>query len=53
MLAELVTVPTVTQNSLHALSTSSITACHLLNFMVQEKTTEADAPLIHLDFTAS
>jgi len=31
MPAVLVTVPTVTQNSLHPLSTSSITACHLLN----------------------
>jgi len=38
-----VTVPTVMQNSLHPLSTSSIIACHLLDFMVQGKITEADA----------
>jgi len=43
MPAVLVTVPAVTQNSLHPLSTSSITARHLLDFMVQEKITEADA----------
>jgi len=37
MPAVLVAVPTVTQNSLHPLSTSSIIARHLLDFMVQEK----------------
>ena len=35
MPAVLVTVPTVKQNSLHPLSTSSITACFLLDFVVQ------------------
>jgi len=50
--AELVTVPTVMQNSLHPLPTSSITACHL-DFMVQGKIKEADAPTIHLDATPS
>jgi len=43
MPAVLVAVSTVTQNSLHPLSTFSITACHLLDFMVQVKITEADA----------
>ena len=43
MLAVLVTVPTVMQNLLHPLSTSSIIARHLLDFMAQGKTTEADA----------
>jgi len=43
MLAVLITEPTVTQNSLHLLSTSSITARHLLDFMEQGKTTGADA----------
>ena len=42
MPAVLVAVPTVTQNSLHPLSTSSITACHLL----EGEITEADAPTI-------
>ena len=42
MLAVLVTVPTVTQNSLRPLSPSSCIACHLLDFMVQGKITEAD-----------
>jgi len=42
-LAVLVTVPTVMQNSLHPLSTSSITARHLLEFMMRRKITEADA----------
>ena len=50
MPAVLVTIPTVTQNSLHPLSTSSIIARHLLGFM-QGKMTEADAPTIHLDAT--
>ena len=53
MLAVLVTVPTITQNSLHPLSTLSITAHHLLDFMVQGKITEADAPTICLDATRS
>jgi len=51
MPAVLVTVPAVTQNSLHPLSTSSIMARHLLDFMVQGKITEADAPTIRLDTT--
>jgi len=46
-------VPTVTQNSLHPLSTSSIIAHHLLDFMVQGKITEADAPSICLYTTPS
>jgi len=46
--AVLVTVPAVMQNSLHPLSTSSITACCLLG-----KTTEADALTIRLDATPS
>jgi len=50
MSAVLVAVPTVTQNSLlHPLSTTSITARHLLDFMVQGKITEADTPTICLD----
>jgi len=49
----LVTVPTDTQNSLHPLSTSSIIARHLLDFMVQGKTTEADARTICLEATPS
>jgi len=51
MPAVLVAVPTVKPNLLHPLSTSSITARHLLEFMVQEKITEADAPTIRLDAT--
>jgi len=42
-------VPIVTQNSLHPSSTSSIIARHLLDSMVQGKTTEADAPTNHLN----
>jgi len=53
MPAVLITVPTVMQNSLHPLSTSSITARHLLDFMVQGKITEADALTVHLDATPS
>jgi len=53
MPAVLVAVPTVMPNLLHPLPTSSITACHLLEFMVQEKITEADAPTIRLDATPS
>ena len=53
MPAVLVAVPTVKPNLLHPLSTSSITARHLLEFMVQEKITEADAPTIRLDATPS
>jgi len=34
-------------------STSSIIACHLLDFMVQGKITEADASAVRLDTTAS
>jgi len=48
-----VTVPTVMQNSLHHLSTSSITVRRLLEFMVQGKITEADALTIRLDATPS
>jgi len=48
-----ITVPTIMQNSLHILSTSSITVRHLLGFMVQGKTTEADALTIRLDATLS
>jgi len=44
---------TVMQNLLHPLSTSSITASCLLDFMVQGKITEADAQTIHLDATPS
>ena len=39
--------------SLHHLWTSSITARHLLDFMVQGKITEADAPIFHQDATPS
>ena len=53
MPAVLVTVPAVMQNSLHPLSTSSITARHLLDFIVQGKITEADSPTICLDATLS
>ena len=53
MPAVLVTVPTVMQNSLHPLSTSSTTARHLLDFMVQGKITKADTPTIRLDATPS
>ena len=53
MLAVVVTVPTVMQNSLHSLSTSSTIARHLLDFMLQGKTTEAKAPTIRLDATPS
>jgi len=49
MLAVLVTVPTVMQNLLHTLSTSSITAHHLLYFTVQGKITASDALTIRLD----
>jgi len=49
----LVAVPTVMQNSLHPLSTSSIIARRLLDFMQQGKITEADAPTIRLDATPS
>jgi len=45
----LITVPTVMQNSLHPLSTSSVVASHLLDFVVQGKITEAGAPEICLD----
>ena len=37
----------------HPLATASITARHLLDFMVQGKITEADAPTIRLDDTPS
>ena len=53
MSAVLVAVPTVTQNSLHPSTISSIIACHLLDFVVQGKITEADAPTIRLDATPS
>jgi len=53
MPAVLVAVLTVMQNSLHPLSTSSIIACHLKDFMVQGKITEADALTIRLDATPS
>ena len=49
----MVTILTVTQNSLHPLATSSIIARHLLDFIVREKITEADAPTIRLDATPS
>jgi len=52
MLVILVAVPTVMQNSLHPLSTSSFIAHHLLDFMVQGKI-EADAPTVRLDATPS
>jgi len=53
MPAVLVAVFTVMQNSLHPLSTSSTTARHPLDFTVQGKITEADAPTIRLDATPS
>jgi len=53
MPAVLVAVPTVMRNLLHPLSTSFITAHHLLDFMVQEKITEADTPTVHTDTTPS
>jgi len=53
MLAVLVTVPTVTQNSLHPLSTSSINARHLMDFMVRGKITEAGTQTTHPDATTS
>jgi len=46
MLAILVTLPTITQNLLHSLSTSSVSAHHLVDFAVQGKITEADAQTI-------
>ena len=46
-------LPTATQNLLHLLSTSCVTARHLLGSMVQGKITEADAPTICLDTTTS
>jgi len=53
MPAVLVEVPPVMQNLLHPFSTSSITARHLLDFMMHGKITEADALIIHLDATPS
>jgi len=53
VLAVLVTVPTVTQNLLVPLSTSSITARHILDFMAQGNMTEAEAPTVCLDATPS
>jgi len=53
MPAVLVAVPTVTQISLHPISTSSIIAHHFLDFMVQGKITDSDALTIHLDATSS
>jgi len=53
MPAVLVAVPTVMQNLLHPLSTSSIIARHLLDFMEHGKTAEAEAPTIRLDATPS
>jgi len=53
MPAVLVAVLIVMQNSLHPLSTSSIIARHLKDFMVQGKITEADAHTIRLDATPS
>ena len=53
MLAVLVTVPTVMQNLLHPLSTSSIIARHLLDFNVPGKITETDALTIGQDATPS
>ena len=51
--AVLITVPTDMQNSMHPLSTSFITARHLLDFMVQGKITEADALTVYLAATPS
>jgi len=53
MPAVLVAVLTVMQNSLHPLSTSSIIARHLKDFVVQGKITEAEAHTIRLDATPS
>jgi len=53
MPAVLVAVPTVLQNLLPSLSTSSIIDRHLLDFMVHGNITEADAPIIRLDATPS
>jgi len=53
MSAVVVTVPSVLQNSLHPLSTSSIIARRFLDFMVQGKITEADVLTICLDATLS
>ena len=49
MLAVLVAIPTTTENLLHPLSTYSIIVFHPLDFMVQGKITEADAPPVCLD----
>jgi len=49
MPAVLVAAHTVMQILLHPLSTSSITAHHLLDFMVQGKITEVDALTVHMD----
>jgi len=51
MLAVLVTGTSVMQNSLHPLSTFSIIACHLLDFIVQGKITEADTLTVRQDAT--
>jgi len=51
MLAVLVAVPTVMQNSLHPSSTSSIIARHLLDFVTHGKITEADALTIRQNAT--
>jgi len=51
--AVLVAVPNVMLNSLHLLSTYSITARRLLDYVMQGKITEADSPTIHLDATPS
>jgi len=53
MQAVLVAVPTAMQNSLQPLSTFSINAHHLLDFMVEGKITEADVLTVHLDTTPS
>ena len=53
MPAVLVAGPTVTHNSLHPLSTSSTTARHVLDFMVQGKIADTDAPTVRLDATPS
>ena len=52
--AVLVTVPTVMQNSLHPLSTSSITDRHLLDFMVHHPVRTISAPnstIAHCNFS--
>ena len=51
MLAVLVAVPAVMQNSLHPSSTSSIIARHLLDFVMHGKITEADALTIRQNAT--